>query len=209
MTLLRGSRGSPATGTGNSSCLPSGTREAPGQAPGAGDRPACSPSGGDKGQEGTATGLPHCSHVPLCLSLTRFPPGPLWVDDSRGAPALQPVAGGMPSGRQFPDSMVPGGTSTKTARSGLSPRRAVSSGRGRELSAVSINSPKQPCVRGGGGWAGGTPSQCFQLGWRRLAALRNHPEGAQAFPRQTFQAAKFCLGKKKSRKKPCCLPFPS
>lgn len=74
----------------------------------------------------------------------------LWDCNSGGAPACTPH-GGMPSKRWFPESTVPVGMSTKAVRSGPSPPGAVSSGRGRELSTVSINSPcsKQPCVRRG------------------------------------------------------------
>ena len=161
---------------------------APGHAAGGGTDPLTAHPEVTRAKKGLQPGCPTAAAL-LCASpQTHLPPGPLWAGDSGGAPALHPTAGGTPSGRRFPDSTVPGGMPTKTTRSGPSPPGAVSSGRGRELDVVSINSPcpKRPRARGGGGWAGGARSQCLQLGWRRLAALRDHPEGACAFPRQAF-----------------------
>lgn len=132
-----------------------GCREHPAERPGGDNRPSRSPPGGDKGWEGAVPPLPYSS----CASpQIHIPPGPLWGWRQWGCPCPAPHGGGTPGGRRFPDSRVPGGMSSKTARSGPSPPGAVSSGRGRRLSAVSINSPCPARPRARGGWAG--------RGWR-------------------------------------------
>lgn len=184
----RGAEAARLLALGKAAASHQGCREHPAERPGRGTDPLAAHPEVTRAKKGLELGYPTAAVLPCASPQIHFPPGPLQAGDSGGAPVLHPRAGDTPGGRRFPDSTVPRGMSTKTARSGPSPPGALSSGRGRELGAVSINSPcpKWPHMRGGGGWTGGARSRCLQLGWRRLAALGNHPEGARGFPRQAF-----------------------
>jgi len=164
-------------------------REHPAERPG-GFRPAHSPPRGDKGWEGAATGLSHHRHAPRCLSPNSPPSG-------------SPLGWRQGGGRcRFPDSTVPGGTSAKPARSRPSPPGAVSSGRGRELGAVSINSPcpKPPRARGGGGWAGGARAVPL-AGTEETRCPAESSPGSACFSQTGLLISQDLLRKKKKSRK--------
>lgn len=144
-------------------------------------------------------GCPTATALPCASPQIHLPLGPLQAGDSGVAPALHPAAGGTPGGLRFPGSTVPGGTSTKTARSGPSPPGAVSSGRGRELSAVSINSscPKRPCARGAAGWAGGA-RVVPPAGMEETRCCGESSQGSTCFSQTGLLVSQILLRKKKN-----------
>lgn len=101
-TLLRGSRGSPATGAGKSSCLPSGMQGAPGEE---GTDPLAAHPEVTRAKKGLQPGCPTTTVLPCAFPQFHLPPEPL----QPGFPCPAPSRGGTPSRRQFPDSTVPGG----------------------------------------------------------------------------------------------------
>lgn len=114
--------------------------------------------GGDLGWEGDGTAWPGypiasvlpCTSPQTCQALVSLLFGGCPLPQTlRGAPA----GAGSQTAR-------PRGTPTKTEGSGQSPRRALSSGRGPELGAVSINSPcpRRPRCGEGDGRARGASS---------------------------------------------------
>lgn len=141
-----GAKPAPATGAGESSCLPSGMRGDTGL------------KGGDHGWEGDGTarpGYPIASLLPCTSPQTCQALVSLMVV---GCPLPQ-TPRGAPAGAGS-QTVRPRGTPTQTEGSGQSPRRALSSGRGPELGAVSINSPcpRRPRCGEGDGRARGASS---------------------------------------------------